>query len=470
MHNRVKPLFQKYWASVGAVLSSFGSEITSSDSLRARLMRGGIGSAAVNAASTLTAFVVSVVLARSLGPKGFGVYSFVYVLVLVMAMPAQLGIPDLVVRETAKTREKRQWGLMFGLWRWSTAAIAIFSILIIFMTLVIVRYWLELDANRTSALILGLAMVFLLSLGKLRGAALQGLGHVVMGQLPENLLRPAVFLLLILSYAFIPSGDGLTATTAMGLHVIAAGTAFLIGAALLWRVSGAMNTEHDEYLYEVRYWVAAILPLSFAAGLQIVNQYANILILGVLATDEDVGIYRTVVQVATIAIFVLQAINLVVMPHFARLHTQGDYRKLQRLVTISARLTFFFALPVFFIFLFWGDLVLGLVFGNDYAEGHVALAILAGAQLINAWMGSVGRLLAMTGHEKDVLRGMIFPVLLNVVLNIVFIPIWGIEGAAVATAISIILWNISFWFSARRRIGIDSMAFRVFSSKGMYQS
>ena len=101
--------------------------LTAGDSLRVQLLRGGIGSLAVKATNAVLGFALAIVLARALGPEGYGVYSFALAIVMLAAIPAQVGVPQLVVRETAKAQAKEDWGLMRGLWRWANRAVIIFS-------------------------------------------------------------------------------------------------------------------------------------------------------------------------------------------------------------------------------------------------------------------------------------------------------------------------------------------------------
>jgi O-antigen/teichoic acid export membrane protein len=66
---------------------------------------------------------------------------------------------------------------------------------------------------------------------------------------------------------------------------------------------------------------------------------------------------------------------------------------------------------------------------------------LCAGQLINAAMGSVGYLLIMTGHGRDAAASLGVGVAVNIILNALLIPVWGIEGAAFSSAIGQIIWN-----------------------------
>jgi hypothetical protein len=82
----------------------------SGEGLKGQLLRGGVGSVAVKIGSTLLNVILAVVLARALGAEGFGVYSFVFALITILAIPAQMGLPNLVVRETAQAQGQADAG------------------------------------------------------------------------------------------------------------------------------------------------------------------------------------------------------------------------------------------------------------------------------------------------------------------------------------------------------------------------
>ena len=88
------------------------------------------------------------------------------------------------------------------------------------------------------------------------------------------------------------------------------------------------------------------------------------------------------------------------------------------------------------------------------------LCIVAIGQLTNAAFGSVAALLNMTGHEKDTMRGMFIAFVVNVVLNLVLVPEYGMVGAATATAISIFILNAVLRYYVKKRLGIESSSWR----------
>jgi len=109
-------------------------------------------------------------------------------------------------------------------------------------------------------------------------------------------------------------------------------------------------------------------------------------------------------------------------------------------------------------FIVWGKLFLLLAFGSPHETAYIPLIILLVGQLINSGAGSVGLLLNMSGHEQETARGMIVATVLNVVLNLLLIPLWGINGSSLATSVSLIVWNVLLWRVVQKKLGINSLA------------
>ena len=115
---------------LSALLSKLGVTADERTSLRGTLLRGGLGSIGLNLSHVLFSFLISIALARILGAESFGIYSFAYALAMVLAIPAQSGMSQLVLRETAQAFAAEDWGRIRGLWTWSTGTVLVLSLVI----------------------------------------------------------------------------------------------------------------------------------------------------------------------------------------------------------------------------------------------------------------------------------------------------------------------------------------------------
>ncbi|ASK33667.1 flippase [Alloalcanivorax mobilis] len=424
--------------------------------LLAQFPKTGLASMALMVGSTLLTALVAVFLARLLGPAGYGVYAFAFSLITVLAIPSQLGLPQLVVRETARAQVNGDWGLMRGLWRWSSLSVWLFSFAVAGAAwAVMVSFDWGFSVAQKETFLWGLVLIPVIALGNIRGAALRGLHRVIKGQLPEFILRPGLFLLLIFAVLYLlPLKLG--PASAMALHGLAAFVAFLVGAWILYRERPAPLAARPAPRYQHRAWALSALPLAAIGALTLINSNTDILMLGFMRSEHEVGIYKVVVTGANLIIFGLQAINMVVAPQFSRLFTQKRMDDLQKIVTSSSRAILIIALPTVIVVVLFGRQILGVVFGEEYKAGYLPLVILGLGQLFNAFFGSVSMLLNMTNNERQTIKGVAVAALTNVVLNALLIPVYGIIGAAIATSISVVLWNLVLWYFVRKSIGIES--------------
>lgn len=418
-----------------------------------------MGSFGLKAAQAVLTLGLMVLLARLLGAEGYGVYAYVLAMVEILGIPVQTGIGTLTVREVAAFRERREWGLLGGFVRFGCVVILTFGLLAAAGSWALVEIlqpgW---PPEQFLTLAAGLLLLPLRSLSNYLGSALRGLKRIVRGLVPESLLRPGGFLLLSAGVWLFPVDLTLTPSRAMLFHAVAAAAAAIAGG---WMLIRALPGESSEAAaeYEGRRWLGSIGPLSLITGMQLIISRADLVMLGILGSPTDVGVYRIAAQGGILVVFGLKAINMTVAPHFSSLWSARETERLQRLVTGAARVGFLTAVPVAALLAFFGEPLLTLVFGREFAAGHAALAIICGGQLINAAAGSVVLLLNMTGHESTVMRGLMVAAASNVALNLVLIPLWGMEGAAAATVVTFGIWNLLLWKASRLRLDIDTLAF-----------
>ncbi len=397
---------------------------------------------------------VTVLLARVLGAHDFGIYAYALAVVTLIAVPAQFGIPMLVLRHAAGYEAQGDWERLRGLLRRAAQAVLALAAALALIAGGIGALLAErLPAGSFATFAWALLLLPLLALSALTGAAVRGLRHVVAGQLSESVGRQIPLLALV--GAALALGYGLSAQTAMALHAVSAGLALGVGVVLLkrWLPDPARQAKPR---YEDRAWARTVLPLALMASAHALSAYTDVVMLGLFRPAAEVGVYQVAAQTAMLVVFGLGAVNMVVAPNISRLHALADHARLQRMVTGSARVVLAGALPVAFVLILLGGVLLEWVFGAEFARGHAPLAILAAGQLVNAAAGSVGFLLNMTGHERDTAVGVGIAAVANVLLNLALIPPFGMVGAAAATAVTLAAWNVILCRQVYRRIGIVS--------------
>lgn len=427
------------------------------------IRRQTLGNYALKMAQMGLTFLGSMFLARVLGPDGFGIYSFSFSLVSILAIIAEFGLPTLVVRETAKDMAREEVSQVHGIWRWAVNISGALAFVIALVGGVFLIFNPAFVGERLETTLWALPLIPLLAIGDIRNAALRGLKRVIAGQLPELVLRPAFYLIFLVGWVWLLHWD-ISVPIVMRLYLLATGLAFGTGLWLWWQ-----GTPEDIVLmapeYKNRPWFKSTAPMAMLAIMSVANLYIATVLQGFLSVpNAEIGIFRVAQQISQLASLGL-AINLVLGPRFAVLYAQNDRDSLQNLAVRSAQIVSSLYLGIAGFFLVFGRQFLGILFGSSFTAAYSILLILLAGQMVNAIVGSVGWILNMSGYEMVAAKIMSFSVVVNVALNLVLIPRMGIRGSAFATTISVTIWNVLLLWQVKARLGIVSLPFMFKGSR-----
>jgi len=429
-----------------------------SEELRAQLLRGGIGSSFIQVANRIFGLFLGLVLARNLGPEGYGVYTYALAIMMMLMVVAEAGVPTLLVREIAAAYSQGEYGLIRGVLIRGAQLVAFIAI-IITLTGIMLLWWgadnLNADVYYTTLLMLFVLPIIALITTFTR--ALRGLNRVVIGQAIEILLRPFLLLLIIASiFVALPTLHQPQYVMAAELFVALLG--LVISLFVLNRLI-PKEMRNIQTQYRSRQWLKSALPFTLIGGAGVIHNQTDIIMLGWLGSAEDVGIYRVAILGSSLVVFGLQIANIVLAPHFATLYSQGNFIKLQRLLTVSARVILSIAIPIGLILLLTGEDLIVWIFGIEFLASYTPLVILVVGQIIKISFGPAATLIYMSGLEKESVRLLWQAALINILLNAVLIPKYGLSGAATASALSMIIWEGSLFLKAYKRLGLNSTAF-----------
>jgi O-antigen/teichoic acid export membrane protein len=410
----------------------------------------------VASTSALRAFALLLLLAtikvlnRHLGHAGYGAYALAQSLLVVLTIPALLGLDQLVLRESAALRAHGQMDRLHALLRWARHAVLIGACSIAGLALLVLAVlFLTGSGDRETLLACAIGVTALpwLALAYVRQGALRGLHHVTLGFLPELVVTPlltigGVLLATVLLQRYF------TAPVAVLISMAAIIPAYYLGTWLLARHLPPAAAVAPPGTH-ARAWLRCAVPLMLVSAMYVVNSRADILLLGFIKGKQAVGLYEPARRLADCIGLMLVTVNAAMAPSIARLHAQKNQVQLQRMVTWSARGIMLATLPVTILLMVFSQPLLGWL----AADGQAApvLVLLCLGQLINAAAGSVGMLLTTTGYERDAVRGIGMGAAVSVGANLLLIPWFGPLGAAGAFVLSMITWNgLLAWFVYHR--------------------
>lgn len=404
--------------------------------------------ALVKGGAAVVGFGLTAVVVRAMGAEESGLFLLGLSLLAALATFFRLGLDGVVLRAvgaeglSVTAQSKCNTGLV-----WVVLASAPFALLVFLFSDVISAVVFN---KPEFSIVLQYCMLALPSMAvfMLLAPAFQGLHRVVPVVVFQNLGISLGFL-VILACIFVVSPSSLSAESATAIYAFSAFSMLVLGLWLWFRQVGARFVfpkinNPEMWAVSSNMWVASSMGLAVG--------YAGILVAGAYVPSDELAYLVVAMRTAGLVSFVLVVVNMVVAPRYSRLWSEGDMPAVRRLAKVSVRAMLALSLPVVAVMSVFSEFIMG-VFGEGFEQGAPLLVIIAVGQLVNVATGSVGYLLNMTGHERDMRRVTMFSGPVTIVCAVWFTATWGALGAAYATALGLSLQNLGALWMVRRRLG-----------------
>lgn len=383
-------------------------------------------------------FLLQVLLGNFLGPSIYGLYSLGSSMIDVSGQASMLGLSNGIIRfipvykgEKAQSKIK---GALISTLGFSTAFAVIISIILFILSdQIAVIIFHEPGLSETiKGFSISLPFYVFMFVSSSCVQGFQRMEHYT----GIMLARPVINIAAVAASFFL------------GFRLYGAIFGFII-SAFLSAVLGFyfLKKNFPDFLsklkpvFEIRKLLRFSLPVYIAGFSWILLSRTDIFMLGYFMESANVGIYRAAVSLATLVNFALISFNMAFAPMISDLYSQKKLKELEVIFKTVTRWVFLLSLVVALLMALFSKNLL-TIFGSGFSVGWLVLIVLAVSRLISVGVGSVGFMLQMSGHQDLILINNVSIVVLNVVLNIWLIPIYGILGAAIATGISLVLDNI----------------------------
>jgi O-antigen/teichoic acid export membrane protein len=206
------------------------------------------------------------------------------------------------------------------------------------------------------------------------------------------------------------------------------------------------------------------LPMLMTTTMAFVIGQTGVIMLGIFRPEAEVGYYSIAVRLATLTAFILNAVNSMAGPKFSELYYSDKMDELFYVAKKSAKIIFWTTIPILFFLIFLGKPFIALVYGPDFTVAYWAMVILILGQFINSISGATGLFMNMTGNQ-NMFRNLVFiAAMINISLNILFTPAYGIYGAAIAGMVSLMTWNLATLWYIKMKFGKTTGYFPVSTS------
>jgi O-antigen/teichoic acid export membrane protein len=419
------------------------------------LIKPGLGSLVLRGSNRLLTFFMGVLLVRALGLKGYGIYNFVLSFGLLMYILAEFGLPNFLIRETAKAQFQNEPAKMHGVWIWSFRFSALLLLILLVGAGLALFFLRDLIPQVTMETFLWcFLLVPAMTFTHLTSGVLQGLGRVNISQVTEQLIFPGLFTVTLL-FSFSIGKNQLSASMAMAIR------AFIfiwgLGFSLYqWLRKAPKQTRQTNPIFFPRVWLSSSASMALSSGLNLMYERLGVMILGFSQDASQVGVFQIAMHASLVAGLVFQSVEIVLAPRFAALYSAGQTKQLHSLILFSIRSMVAINLVITLIFFIWGKDFLSLIFGPEAIAAYYPLLILLVGQVIRSMTGPLFLLLNMTSYEKEAILGSGIAVIISLISNLILIPTLGVVGTAIAKTASLILAQFFLWWVVLKRLKINT--------------
>lgn len=417
------------------------------------LARGASGAMVVKIAAAGAGFLSHLVLANLLELRSFGDYVYVLGWVNVISQFTTLGMASSALRYIPTYRAESDWSTLRGFLRRSTEVTLVTSVAA-GLALAAVA-WLGAEAMRRDLVLtfaIGALVLVLLSLLKLLSAQVQAARWIVRALAPVLVARPLATAAAVALF-YVAIGPKLSGAWALTGNLGATALVLLVVFVFRQR-STPPQARAATPRFETRLWLRVAFSFVLLSGFVYLLSRIDILMLGALVSTEEAGTYSVAVELSTLVLFGLHAVNAIVSPMIAELYAAGRQRQLERVVGLGALASASVGLTALVVLVFAGPWLLGL-FGPEFVAAYTATILLATGKVVLSVIGLGGPVMTMTGHHRRAAQFAAVALVVNIALNVLLIPRYASIGAAIATATALLVWNLLPLFYVVRKLRID---------------
>lgn len=387
------------------------------------------------------AYLFMLVVARYLGPAAWGSFTLAFTVVQVLAIFSIWGLDNLIVRSLARI-DKSDKKSLFSTYIQSLFVVLLFSVILSAVLFLLSDSIADKIFNKpflSEHLKTASLLLTPWSLTMFHSSCFRGMKNMT----GFTIFRMAVYVTAaLLMFLFINRQVDQLPIAAFTIS----SAAVMVIAVISWFLFSGIGLKIVTKPAGFASLLQTSTPMLITGSVFFILGWADNIFLGIFRTEYEVGIYDTAFKIAAAPAMVLVAINAIQAPVFSNLFHQGEMNKLRLNVQKGSKLLFYTSVPVCLVIWLFPEFLLG-IFGEQFKAGSTALIILAGGNLVNSLTGSVGVLLQMTGKQKQYNYIILSAAGLNIALNVVLIPLYGINGAAIASASSKILQNcVAAWY------------------------
>ncbi len=409
--------------------------------------RGALLAFAIRVASAAIAFLSQVLLARWIGALEYGIFTYIWVWINIVGTLCAAGFATSVVRFLPEYQEAGEHDLARGFLRTGrlfSSTMGLLSTLAGLLILYVFDGSIP-DYYRVSAAVALIALPAF-ALTDFQDGIGRAQGWIDLALVPPYIIRP--FLLFSFIGGAVAIGWNKSAETAV-YAAIAATWLTAIFQYLMQKKRMRTAVPSGPRQYKFGFWLKVSLPVIAIESFALLMTNMDILLLDLFVTPDQIAIYFAAARTIALIAFVHFSVTAAVTPKFATLYAAGDIAGLDKFLNETRKWTFVPALVGSVVLLALGKPILWL-FGPEFIAGYPVMFALVIGLLARSLAGPLQGLMIATGRQNAAALALGTVVVINISFNFLLIPIYGLVGAAAATAIAFTVESLLLFLIARR--------------------
>ncbi|MBT7903306.1 flippase [Candidatus Woesearchaeota archaeon] len=404
--------------------------------------------------AVLIGFLLRIFLAKNLSIEMYGLFYAVLALISFFSIFKSLGlipalikyIPEFIVNKQKQSIKNSIWSVLII----QFISFSIITSIIIFYSDFLANSYFHNYAAKSLVIILTLS--FLIStLDSIIIVTFQSFQKIFLFAL-FPLIKSILF--LILTFIFVKLGYGAFGA-GMGFFCSSLITSMLFLPKFLkitfYKINLAKLTFDAQIIKKL---VLFGFPLLLSTTGYLILNYTDTLLLTHFKTLTEVGLYNVALPAASLILYLGTSISSIVFPLTSELCAKKNKRTLITGIQLLHRFLLIVIVPVALIIFSFSDLVLSLLFGEKYILAQNILKILVIGTACFTITHVNFSMVSGIGKPKIIAKIVLGVALLNIILNIILIPLIGVVGAAISTSISQIIMLILSILALKQLINI----------------
>lgn len=407
--------------------------------------------------ANLFTYFYKLIIARSYGPEWFGIFSLALMASTFVASIFALGIPESIVRFNSRylgqksINKSRYLIKLTSITLWTASIIG--GIIVFFSAeLIAINIFSEpklVNPIKFFSLLVPLILMFNFYLGIL-------LSHekIRWYSLIANTLPTGSRLIILIVIIFLGFGTDSIFVSYVTSYILSLLALFYILGILLPKHKNQNKINTNEKKKINKELIEYSLPLIFVGFLTKIYFWTDSFFIGYYLDAANVGIYNVAVSIALLLTLVPPLFLQIFVPIVNKEYSKGNKNVVQQLSQQIGKWIFIINLPVLILFFTFPGAIINILFGEEFLPGATPLKILVIAAFINSLGLTSEKLILMKGKTKLLFFNLVITSIANIILNILLIPRFGINGAAMATSLAWIIMTFLLLIEVNKTLSI----------------